>query len=189
MGRWNKKDCVEDCRVLSVQDVFYKRDANEAERIRAMYWNEKGYMELTITQTNLFTGETKKKGIKITLSFSDCNYGNYRIWFKCPNCRRQVGNLYSNYKYGPNLYCRHCMRLTYKDRQYKGGLYFEIGRLRKKIHKIEEKLKRKLRWETIGVLWDERERLTQLLRKAAISTNLKFENWVNKTFSRTSTKM
>lgn len=57
--------------------------------------------------------ETEKSyNPKITLSKSECNYGDFRYWFHCPNCERRSAKLYF-YNHLP--YCRHCLKLSYES--------------------------------------------------------------------------
>jgi hypothetical protein len=48
----------------------------------------------------------------ITLDYTECNFGGYRPWFKCPGCSDRVGKLHmppGGYRFS----CRDCLDLTY----------------------------------------------------------------------------
>lgn len=148
------KNCVENCRKLAVWDLL-----NNQYWIKYSY-EQKGYVDLT-----LIRGEGKQKTTKpIRLFFEEtpCNYGGYRIWFKCPGCSRRVGVLYSN-GWSLGLYCRHCLDLTYRDRQHKGGMFFEVGRIIRKQNKIKEKIaKKRLHMKTIIKLIEKNNILSEI---------------------------
>lgn len=83
---------------------------------------------------------------KVPLVSTKCYFGGRRYWFLCPlvingvSCNRRVGVLY---KCGRYFGCRHCHRLTYKSRNFRGcelslmGKYIdnsiEIERLKEEI--------------------------------------------------------
>lgn len=68
----------------------------------------------------------------ISLDRTPCNFGGYRIWFRCPRCAKRIEILYGAGKY---FYCRHCYCLNYAS-QHEGRL----DRLMRKIAKIRERL-------------------------------------------------
>ena len=68
----------------------------------------------------------------IELTTTDCNYGGYRYWFVCPECRLRIGTLYKKPLEGLWL-CRHChelgYRLTYYRRSQEEGFYRTLHQL------------------------------------------------------------
>jgi hypothetical protein len=135
--------------------------------------------------TNNYTKEKEEIIYDVELIKTPCNFGGFRYWFKCPGVKEGVpcGRLSIKLYLSPGgnyFLCRHCYDLTYRDRQKKGGYCFEVGRLRKKIEKIDEKLKKRLRWGKRCQLWSEQIRLIKLLRNTAISLNQgeMFNSWL-----------
>jgi hypothetical protein len=45
---------------------------------------------------------------RIPVTWSRCNFGGLRPWFRCPRCDRRVGKLYNS---GASLACRQCRHL------------------------------------------------------------------------------
>ena len=66
------------------------------------------------------------------LTYTPCNYGNRRVWFKCPRCSKRVAILYINAQIG----CRTCQRLNYASQQQTKGMWQD----RDRMNKIREKL-------------------------------------------------
>ncbi len=56
----------------------------------------------------------------VTLTWTPCNYGGYRPWFRCPGalnnvlCDRRVARLYARSHY---FLCRHCYQLAYPSQK------------------------------------------------------------------------
>ena len=78
---------------------------------------------------------------RIAVSTTACNYGAVRYWLHCPHCNKRAFKLF----YHPRLfingvqriafYCRHCLELTYVQRQSRG---FWLQQIR--VGKIKGKL-------------------------------------------------
>ena len=66
------------------------------------------------------------------LTYTPCNYGNSRVWFKCPRCGKRVAILYVNIQ----IACRTCQRLNYLSQQQTKGMFQD----RDRMNKIREKL-------------------------------------------------
>lgn len=66
------------------------------------------------------------------LTYTPCNYGNSRVWFKCPRCSKRVAILYVNIQ----IACRTCQRLNYLSQQQTKGMWQD----RDRMNKIREKL-------------------------------------------------
>ncbi|MEJ2633372.1 MAG: hypothetical protein P8011_00480 [Acidihalobacter sp.] len=58
-------------------------------------------------------GEWRDEALPVDLTWTACNYGGERPWFRCPNCGRRVAILYG----GGIFACRHCYRLTYQSQR------------------------------------------------------------------------
>lgn len=56
-------------------------------------------------------GDTKRQIIPLVKT--NCHFGGFRWWFKCPLCNKRVGKLFL---YGAVYGCRHCYDLTYRSR-------------------------------------------------------------------------
>ena len=66
------------------------------------------------------------------LTYTPCNYGNSRVWFRCPRCSKRVAILYVNIQ----IACRTCQRLNYASQQQTKGMWQD----RDRMNKIREKL-------------------------------------------------
>lgn len=55
-------------------------------------------------------GQWQDETLPIDLTWTPCNYGGERPWFRCPRCGRRVALLYG----GGIFACRHCHRLAYQ---------------------------------------------------------------------------
>ena len=57
-------------------------------------------------------GKSEEISQKIWFDWTPCNFGNQRIWFKCPFCQKRVAIIY-----GPDklFACRKCNNLTYQS--------------------------------------------------------------------------
>jgi hypothetical protein len=51
---------------------------------------------------------------KAPISWTPCNYGGKRPWFKCPGCGRRAAKLYLVSRY---FLCRHCNNLAYSSQR------------------------------------------------------------------------
>ena len=49
----------------------------------------------------------------VSLTWTDCNFGGQRPWFRCPKCNKGVAVLYGLGRY---FLCRHCYGVTYYSR-------------------------------------------------------------------------
>lgn len=139
MGRYypNAKVVAEDCLRLSIYNLrhlgYFKERlsgtvswSRQGEAFYAVYlsirWRgatDSMYMQLKYAQTDRNTGQYQSFDYQVDLDITDCNYGNYRYWFKCPlttngiKCGRRVGVLYQR---GGYFGCRHCRNLSYASR-------------------------------------------------------------------------
>ena len=68
------------------------------------------------------------------LTYTPCNYGNSRVWFECPQCRKRVAILYVQ----TNIACRTCQHLNYASQQQTKGVFEDRDRM--------NKIRAKLNW-------------------------------------------
>lgn len=133
----NTKVVAEDCLRLSIYDLYhwgyFKKQlsgtvnwSRQGEVTYTVYlsirWRgatDNMYMQLKYAHTDRKTGEYQTFDYQIDLASTDCNFGNYRYWFRCPlttngiKCSRRVGVLYQR---GGYFGCRHCHNLSYTSR-------------------------------------------------------------------------
>ncbi|MDD2646467.1 MAG: hypothetical protein PHV78_01745 [Patescibacteria group bacterium] len=56
-------------------------------------------------------------GQRIDITTTPCHFGNERIWFVCPSCKKRVATLYKPPMKNA-LLCRKCHDLTYLKARY-----------------------------------------------------------------------
>jgi hypothetical protein len=80
-----------------------------AGRLRLIYYTE-----------NDETGDVVDEfDYAIPLEYTECNFGGYRPWFRCPDCSQRVGKLYmppGGYRFS----CRECLELGYHTSRTSG---------------------------------------------------------------------
>ena len=80
-----------------------------AARLRLVYHTEDAH-----------TGDViDKYDYSVPLDYSECNFGGYRPWFRCPDCSERVGKLYmppGGYRFS----CRECLELGYHTSRTSG---------------------------------------------------------------------
>jgi hypothetical protein len=74
----------------------------------------------------LIQSELGIQGITVELITSNTGFGGVRYWFKCPQCKRRVGTLFTH-AISQNLGCRSCLGLEYRKCRYKGMVENLIG--------------------------------------------------------------
>lgn len=69
------------------------------------------YLNPVFIQTDKETGEKKDFNYKVKLVKTSCNYGGFRYWFVCPNCKKRywVLSIHRDWYF----YCRKCLKLCY----------------------------------------------------------------------------
>ena len=67
----------------------------------------------------IIKSELEILGLKIELTTSKTCYNGIRFWFKCPLCGRRIGVLFKH-PLTSAIGCRHCLKLDYRKRRYKG---------------------------------------------------------------------
>ena len=130
MGRWSysDKDCVEDSLKLPAKYIkdcvkhpnssntitwTWQRSGNTS-KIDIIYKPELGAIKFDY----IMTKSQEKLKYHASIIRQDCNYGNERYYFECPNknCRSKV---YTLYKAPSSKYflCRKCQNLTYDEQK------------------------------------------------------------------------
>lgn len=74
----------------------------------------------------LIRSELSMQGVIVELITSNTGFGGVRYWFKCPQCKRRSGVLFTH-AVSQNLGCRSCLGLEYRKRRYKGMVENSIG--------------------------------------------------------------
>lgn len=84
-------------------------------------------LRLQYTITDKETGEKTEVDYPILLEYSECNYGGYRPWFRCPGvvdaerCGRRARKLYLPHRRWAEYYlCRECYDLGYTSSRTSG---------------------------------------------------------------------
>lgn len=76
-------------------------------------------IRLRYTVTRCRTDESREYNYPIPLEYTECNFGGYRPWFRCPKCRDRRRKLY----FPPGrerLLCRECYDLGYRSSRTSG---------------------------------------------------------------------
>ena len=142
--RWNKKITCEEVRRIDIRDLK-KRGWLEPCCRRQMFWEcngkDAGNIEYQVTENALILSyrsrsnpNTEWEDIEETVRFdrTPCNYGNKRLWFRCPHCERRVAVLYG---LSSRFFCRHCTGLSYSSQNES-----DLDRMMRKARKIRNKL-------------------------------------------------
>jgi hypothetical protein len=140
---------VEECRHLDVDRI--KNFTEYPGMKRLVYWGDRADPEATITVesdgerelgdetraarlrliytiTDGRTDESEDVEYPVPIEYTECNFGGYRPWFRCPGvaggeaCRRRVRKLYLPlYARGARYYlCRECYDLGYQSSRSSG---------------------------------------------------------------------
>jgi len=116
MGR-SGKGTVEDSLPLDIRKIK-QEGCLTLGRWFSWQWSTGGNVHssigATVHEDYLFLQYTLKKTEdvkqRIYFSYTPCNYGGERVWFRCPHCGRRCAVVYSGGKY---FACRVCCNLTY----------------------------------------------------------------------------
>ena len=112
---WGEKDDPDaSITVISEGDVGLE-DVVRPDRLRLKY-----------TIVDPLTDEREQYDYAVPVEYTECNFGGYRPWFRCPGvvndvrCGRRVGKLYRPGR--ADLYlCRHCYDLGYTSSRTSGN--------------------------------------------------------------------
>lgn len=91
---------------------------------------------------------------RIQTSTTVCNFGKVRYWLHCPKCNKRVFKLFCHPRLFINgvqsheFYCRHCLGLTYVQRQSRGYWLQQV-----RVGKIKRKLIRRGAEDSDGIAW------------------------------------
>jgi hypothetical protein len=150
MARWyyDKRDTVEDCRVLAVGNLR-RRGALQAGMVGVSRWyrgeQATGSIAWYCDGAALwldYTVTPRPGSEKITFHYpvqlvrTPQPFGGERVWFTCPSCQRSVVKLYL----APpmhSFWCRRCLGLSYRSRQERVHPYW---RLWARAHELERLL-------------------------------------------------
>jgi hypothetical protein len=178
MGRWNKKNTVEDHHGLDVRYLhregiltfgFHSISWSRGERKTGSigYWG--GEDSITLDYRHCKAGSDNWEDVKqtVSLSWTSCNFGGRRPWFICDNCGRRVAVLYGAGKY---FACRHCYDLTYRSCQESDSRFSRFLRSDKALRGFEAfgGIENMPLWAAKGFvnrMWKEEERLENQMKK------------------------
>ncbi len=76
-------------------------------------------LRLRYTVTRPEDDESREYDYSIPLEYTECNFGGYRPWFRCPGCRARRGKLYLPPGHERYL-CRECYDLGYTSSRTSG---------------------------------------------------------------------
>lgn len=77
-------------------------------------------LEVCYQLTEHSTGRKHRQHYHISLTWTPCPFGGYRLWFSCPSCQRRCRILYLRQSHNPSdavFRCRKCLNLTYYSQQ------------------------------------------------------------------------
>jgi hypothetical protein len=167
---------------LDIKNIGFKRATKfsteikwgNGSNIRVVKPNE---YELQLLYNNTINGISKNYSYKVSLDYTNCNYGGERIWFICPECGERVRKLYLK---GGMFKCRSCQNLNYIIQQEDKKDY-AMRSIDHKIYKIQDKLKVKRDINNTyyvqkpkGMHYKTYEKLTMQLRKLGIERDNTF---------------
>lgn len=101
--------------------------------------DESGGRELLLFYETKRSGESKEYDYTIPITFTDCNFGGERPWWRCPHCRSRVGKLYLP-PTGERFKCRECYDLGYRSSRESGRPLMQATR---RYQRIQKKLDQK----------------------------------------------
>ena len=105
---WGEKDDP-DIQMFVASEGESNIAEGRAARLRLVYQTE-----------DIDTGDViDKYDYPVSLDYTECNFGGYRPWFRCPDCSGRVGKLYmppGGYRFS----CRECLELGYHTSRTSG---------------------------------------------------------------------
>ena len=132
-GFFNTRPEKEECEVISATELYQKDNLKTGRR----------YLHLD------YEVYEKEVSYSVPVEWTECNFGGFRPWFKCPGivdgqeCNRRVEKLYRPPR-NTHFLCRHCHNVTYRSSNVSGNPWKKAGL---KMKKIEEKLAKKAKSE------------------------------------------
>lgn len=126
-------------------------------------------IQIDYTITDKRSGDKQEFSYSVTVEWTECNFGGYRPWFRCPsaNCNERVEKLYKppNENY---FACRHCHDISYHRCNISGKptdiAMYKKRRLADKLDEDEPDVRvgltppnkpKDMHWETYNDLYDE----------------------------------
>lgn len=164
-SRWHwhtRKLTVEECSKLKVAD-FPKSLLSQRCEAGALVYSDESYPAIYArllvdaalgemfpdrpTKSGQSTKADRPHGQPFHIQRTACNYGNWRYWLLCPDCRRRCGVLYKH-SYPGHYACRKCHNLTYISTQdaRKPVGYGALAMYLTRSRMIERKLEKVKRW-------------------------------------------
>ena len=103
--------------------------------VDARDWMRRGMIPPLAESTPVIYQDSDKKmqDEVISLIWTPCNFGGWRVWFVCPKCNKKVAVIYT----AKNIACRHCYDLKYASQSMND---FDRG------VRLIDKLRKRLRW-------------------------------------------
>lgn len=149
--RFSSGNTVEDCRSLDIRDWKRRGLIREARHFKWHWFSgeeETGCIDVRVENLGAVIlsfrtrshpeGDWESVEQRLPLSWTACNYGAERPWFRCSAyrdgvyCGRRVAKLYAD---GKLFACRHCYQLSYQSQREPS-----YGRALLKSQKIRMKL-------------------------------------------------
>ena len=145
-GYYNRKMNTDESRKIDIRELqrkkqLYSGNTGELSWCNARTKESKGRIVFEVMSDCLIFNYSAKRQHSphwqqyqaiAPLTYTSCNYGNSRVWFECPQCRKRVAILYVDIK----IACRTCQRLNYASQQQTKGMFQD----RDRMNKIREKL-------------------------------------------------
>ena len=140
---FNSKTTVDDVNRISTYDLK-KQGMLQPGTVGTIFWS---YGDRLTESVNFHTfhdrlvldycsrqngGEWEQVEETIQLTWTRCNYGGKRPWFRCPGCSRRVAVLCDH---GERFLCRRCYRLPYASQQRSYG-----DRMEEQARKVRRRL-------------------------------------------------
>lgn len=120
---WEKKDTIEGTLGADLSKVKHlikkglcsitTTQGSSGSNFCWYVYPDNGSVWFSYTTINNRTGEKTKHSYSRDLVFTNCHFGGKRPWFVCP-CGRKVRALFIGGR-DNEVYCRHCLRLTYQS--------------------------------------------------------------------------
>ena len=145
-GYYNRKMTTEEAKKIDIRELqrrqsLYSGNTGDLSWHNARAKEQVGLIRFEVKPDCLvFSYRAKRHNsqywqsyeVSAPLTYNSCNYGNSRVWFRCPRCSKRVAILYVNIQ----IACRTCQRLNYASQQQTKGMWQD----RDRMNKIREKL-------------------------------------------------
>lgn len=129
-GPYATTPSVEQCLHLDVNeftDVVEETDivgrlewgGDRQVRFHLRAYDDRGGRELLLDYEAERSDESIEYHYTIPITFTECNFGGRRPWWRCPHCRDRVGKVYLP-PTEPRFKCRECHELQYRSSRESG---------------------------------------------------------------------